>query len=127
MFTLFRAVVIIGLIFYFSPEHDPDRLERAARDGDRMAASTAGPRISEARDSLWDRLVGSFGQEVVRTAVNNRAEAVGLRLGDQAFLPPVGSSAKSAMVDSLRRDHEPTDGLSAGHSVRCIYRCEEAE
>jgi hypothetical protein len=124
MFTLFRAVVIIGLIFYFSPEHDPDR---PARDGDRMTASTAAPRISEARDSLWDRLVTSFGQEVVRTAVNNRAEAVGLRLGDQAFLPSAVSAAKSATVDSLRRDREPADGISPGQSVRCIYRCDEAE
>jgi hypothetical protein len=129
MFTLFRAVVIIGLIFYFSPERDPGQPERPARDGDRITASV-GRGISEARDtsnSLRDRILGSLGQEVIRTAVNNKAEVAGLRLGDQVFGHSSGPSSKSAMVESLRRDREPTDGGSTGQSVRCIYRCDEAE
>jgi hypothetical protein len=126
MFTLIRAVVIIGLIFYLSPERGLDRPERPARDGDRLTALTAGPRTSEAGDtseSLWDRLVGNFGQEVVQAAVNNKAEAI----GDQVFGPSGESSAKSAMADSLRLDRELTDGTSPGQSVRCIYRCDGAE
>jgi hypothetical protein len=105
MFSLIRGLIIVGVIFYFSPARDTGEPEQQAAGGRMPVAAVSPPssRGSNPEESLWDRIVGSFTEEVVRTAVNGKAHEAGLRL-----------------TEAAGRD-------SPGQSVRCIYRCDGAE
>jgi hypothetical protein len=127
MFTLLRSVVIIGLIFYFSPAREAGQPQSSEGDGKPAQAAPAG-----AEDGAWNRLVGTLKEEVVRTAVNDKALSdkalsAGLRMSENAAralaAPPKAAPAdKPRPVDpdwSSRAAHDP--------SVRCVYRCDGAE
>ena len=129
MFSLIRGVIIIGLIFYFSPERDLGEPEQQARGGERAPTSTASPPISEdgkSQDGLWNRIIGSLTEEVVRTAVNDKAQEAGLRL-KEASLSLSQPAPKSASMETARSDRDTAGRASPGQSIRCIYRCDGAE
>ncbi len=126
MFTLFRSVVIIGLIFYFSPAREGGEAQQAGEDRQPPPAPHA---PADAQDGSWNRLVGSVKEEVVRTAVNDKALSdkalgAGLRMSENAarslVAPAKPASPRTADPDwALRAAHDP--------SVRCVYRCDGTE
>jgi hypothetical protein len=120
MFSLIRGVIIVAVIFYFSPERDLGEPEQKARGGERPPTATAPPALVEdgnIHDSLWNRIVGSLTEEVVRTTVNSKAQEAGLRLKETAWLPE--ASPKSVAAEAARS--------SPSSSVRCVYRCDGTE
>jgi hypothetical protein len=128
MFSLIRGIIIVGLIFYFSPERDISEPEWQRR-GERAPDATAPPALVEdgnTQDGLWNRIVGSLAEEAVRTTVNGKAQEAGLRLKEASLsLEP---SAKSASADAVRSADRDAEGqASPGQSVRCVYRCDGAE
>jgi hypothetical protein len=119
MFSLIRGVIIVGLIFYFSPERDRGEPDQKPRGGEPPAAALPPP-VTEnghAQDDLWNRLVGSFAREAVRSTVTGKAQESGLRLKEAALLPAASPKVASAEADQS----------SPGQSVRCIYRCDGTE
>ena len=128
MFSLIRGIIIVGLIFYFSPTRDMGEPEHPAR-GERMS-TTVSPPASDGRiaqDVLWSRIVGGLTEEVVRTAVNEKVQDTGQGL-KEASLALQESSSKSASTKIVRSsDREAAGRVSPGESVRCIYRCDGAE
>jgi hypothetical protein len=126
MFTLIRGVIIIGLIFYLSPVRHTGDLEGHPPDGERTRtppASSRSPELAKAEDGLWDRIVASFAEEAVRTAVTGKAQDTGLRLKDHAPWPLSELSSKPASTGTLRSAERDSPGLS----VRCVYRCDGTE
>ena len=119
MFSLIRGVIIVAVIFYFSPERDLGEPEQKARGGERPPTATAPPALVEdgrTHESLWNRIVSSLTEEVVRTTVNSKAQEAGLRLKETTWLPE--PSPKSA-AEAARS--------TPGASVRCVYRCDGTE
>jgi len=125
MFSLIRGVIIIGLIFYFSPERDRDEPEQQAR-GEPNSTATLSPPAAEdggAQGGLWSRIVASLTEEAVRTTVNGKAQETGQRLKEAAL-------SLQAPSPKLSREAQSSEGAgraSPGQSVRCIYRCDGAE
>jgi hypothetical protein len=120
MFSLIRGVIIVAVIFYFSPERDLSEPDQKARGGEAPPTATALPALVEdgnTHDGLWSRLVGSLTEEVVRTTVNGKAQEAGLRLKETAWLPE--ASSRSTAAEAARS--------SPGQSVRCVYRCDGTE
>jgi hypothetical protein len=120
MFSLIRGVIIVAVIFYFSPERDLSEPEQKARGAEGPATAAAPPAVVEdgnAHDGLWNGIVGSLAEEVVRATVNNKAQEGGSRLKEAAWLPEL--SPKSAAAEAARS--------SPGQSVRCVYRCDGSE
>ena len=120
MFSLIRGVIIVAVIFYFSPERDLSEPEQKARGGEGPPTATMPPALVEdgnSQDGLWNRIVGSVTEEVVRTTVNSKAQEAGLRFKETAWLPE--TSPKSAAAEAGR--------ISPGQSVRCVYRCDGTE
>jgi hypothetical protein len=129
MFTLLRSVVVVGLIFYFSPvretgqpQHKPDEDERRPALTEASGASAPGA----PEDGPLNRLADSLKEEVVRTAVNEKTLAAGLRLGaaralmDQPSKPtPTEKPRSPAQELALRASIDPL--------VRCVYRCDGSE
>src|SRR3712207_6151953 len=69
MFTLLRSVVIVGLIFYFSPTRENGYLQQKPSGEGRRPAPADAPRPSaslEIQDGALNRFVGSLKEEVVR-------------------------------------------------------------
>ena len=130
MFSLIRGVIIIGLIFYFSPERDMGESEPHAYGGERTPAPTALPPMSDdskSQNGLWNRIVGSLAEEVIRTAVEERVQDTGRGL-KEASLALQESSPKSASTKTVRSsDRDAAGRVSPGESVRCVYRCDGAE
>jgi hypothetical protein len=119
MFSLIRGVIIVAVIFYFSPERDLSEPEQKAR-GEGPPTATLPPALVEdgnSHDGFWNRIVGSVTEEVVRTTVNSKAQEAGLRFKETAWLPE--TSPKSVAAEAA-----PT---SPGQSVRCVYRCDDTE
>jgi hypothetical protein len=129
MFTLLRSVVIIGLIFYFSPAREAGQPQTSGEDG---KPAQAPPAPAGAEDGAWNRLVGTLQEEVVRTAVNDKtladkALSAGLRMSENAARA-LAAPSKAAPADKLR-PADPDWSSRAAHdpSVRCVYRCDGAE
>src|SRR4051812_24357039 len=79
MFTLIRAVIIISLIFYFSPARQPSGSEDVAASGEGTAAPTASSPAatgSTSQGSFWSKIVGGLTEQVVRTTINDKAETL---------------------------------------------------
>ena len=129
MFTLLRSVVIVGLIFYFSPARETGQSQYNQGDDERRSASSEASASSAPggpEDGPLNRLADSLKEEVVRTAVNEKTLAAGLRLGaaralmDQPSKPaPTEKPRSSAQELALRASIDP--------SVRCVYRCDGSE
>jgi hypothetical protein len=130
MFTLIRGVIIIGLIFYLSPVRHTGAPERQPPDGERTPVpptSSRSPEVAKTEDGLWNRMVGSFAEEAVRTAVTSKAQDAGLRLKDHAPWALSDLSTKPASTGTLRSPDRDAERASPGVSVRCVYRCDGAE
>jgi hypothetical protein len=126
MFSMIRGVIIIGLIFYFSPERDIGEPEQA-RGGEQTPTPTLSPPVAEdTQTGLWSRIVASLTEEAVRTTVTGKAQEAGLRLKEASLsLEP---SQKSASAETARSaDRDAAGRASPGQSVRCVYRCDGAE
>jgi hypothetical protein len=127
MFTLLRSVVIVGLIFYFSPTRENGYLQQKPSGEERRPAPADAPRPSlEIQDGALNRFVGSLKEEVVRAAVNEKTLTAGLRataaqaLMEASFKPEATEKARSSDQDTaLRGGIDP--------SVRCVYRCDGSE
>jgi hypothetical protein len=129
MFTLLRSVVIVGLIFYFSPTRENGYLQHKSSGEERRPAPADAPRPSaslEIQDGALNRFVGSLKEEVVRAAVNEKTLTAGLRataaqaLMEASVKPEATEKARSSDQDTaLRGGIDP--------SVRCVYRCDGSE
>jgi hypothetical protein len=129
MFTLIRSVIIIGLIFYFSPARHQTAPGQPSSGGPapNPAVSSNASEAAQAQDDLWDMIVGSIAQEAVRTAVEEKVQGAGLRLKEQAS-SLAESVAKPAPVSTSRAPDPSAAGqATGGSSVRCIYRCDGTE
>ena len=112
MFTLLRSVAVIGLIFYFSPARQAGQPQR---EEDRNPAQAL-PAV-EAEDGAWNRLVGTLKEEVVRTAVNDKA------LSDKALSAGLRESAARALGAVHRRIHlQFRAARRVGRSARVTHR-----
>lgn len=131
MFTLLRGVIIVGLIFHFSPARDPGRSAAHSGEERRKPASTDAPRPYDSDDAqagAWSGLVGSLGQQIVRTTANDQALSIGLRLRDNGAQTISEASRKAAAsVRSQSYDGQPALRGSQDPSLRCVYRCDGAE
>ena len=129
MFTLFRCVTLIGLIFYFSPARDLGGHEHHNRSQERRPAAVAHPPApGEALEGLWSRLVGSVKEEVVATVVDETATAAGARLKSGAARLMAEGPAVPAPPERPRSSGEDwTLRASNDPSVRCVYRCDGTE
>ncbi len=131
MFTLFRSVAIIGLIFYFSPARETGQPQHQTEEERKPAAAPAlGP--AEAQDGPWNRLVGNFKEEVVRTAVNDKAISdkaisAGVRMSENAARSLVVPAKPAPRSDARLTTPEWALRAAEDPSVRCIYRCNETE
>jgi hypothetical protein len=125
MFTLLRGVLIIGVIFYFSPERQA--LTRSEGDpvDDEIANRVPLAVEGKAAESTWKKMAVVVTEEAVRNAVQDRAEAAGLRLKDHAWSARDGSQ-KALPSKGAARSQEADLKLS-GPGVRCVYRCDGAE
>jgi hypothetical protein len=126
MFTLLRSVLIIGVIFYLSPE-------RQAQTGSPEGATVddeVGKRVPLALDAktaeaTWKKMAVVVTEEAVRHAVQDRADAAGLRLKDHAW-SVLDRTQKAIPAKDGARSQE-TDLKVSGQAVRCVYRCDGAE
>lgn len=134
MFTFFRSVVIIGLIFYFSPERDRKELKQhpVPRGQDAESAETARAQDETTANEVLTSVVGSLAQEVARaaakdlgrTVVKDKAQEAGLRLKEQvAWSEP---SPRSAMP-LISAEREAAARANSNASIRCVYRCDGKE
>jgi hypothetical protein len=124
MFSMIRGVIIIGLIFYFSPERDIGEPEQAR--GGEQTPTLSPPVAEDTQTGLWSRIVASLTEEAVRTTVTGKAQEAGLRLKEASLsLEPSQKSAPAEAVGSADRD--AAGRASPGQSVRCVYRCDGAE
>ena len=129
MFTLIRGVVIVGLIFYFSPVRDRGEPEPQGGSGERELASGVSLRSAQAglaQQGLWSWISGSFAEEAVRTAVTDKAQEAGLRLKDRvaSLSEP---SLKGTLPATLPPERNAPSQSISGASVRCVYRCDGTE
>jgi hypothetical protein len=128
MFTLLRGVLIIGVLFYFSPE----RQARTGSPDGGMAGEEPGKRPpvlldGKAAEATWKKMAVAVTEEAVRAAVQDKAEAAGLRLRDHAPWAALDGAHKAA---SARDGARPQDGdpkSIAGQAIRCVYRCDGTE
>ena len=130
MFTLIRGVIIVGLIVYFSPMRDGGQPEQKTGRGEREpAAATAAPATQAglAQQGLWGWIPGSLAEDVVRTAVTDKAQEAGLRLKDHVARSLPERSPKAVAVATLPPERDATGRGSPSASVRCVYRCDGAE
>jgi len=136
MFTVLRSVVIIGLIFYFSPARETGQREPGE---DRKPRQTPPPSaVAEAQESAWNRLVGGLKDEAVRTVVNDKALSdkafsAGVRMSENAarslLAQPKAALAEKAAPAEKPRLAEADGAARAAQdpSVRCVYRCDGSE
>ena len=137
MFSLIRGVIIVGLIFYFSPVRDPSGPEHQGPGAEQAATSSSVPGGASfgsdaqegAQEGAWSRIVASLKEEVVRTAIHDKAQGLGLRPGDEASWPLARPNPKSASADTVRSPDRDAAAARANpsQSVRCVYRCDGAE
>lgn len=130
MFTLIRGVIIVGLIFYFSPVRDRGEPGQQTGRGEREPASAAAAPATQAglaQQGLWGWIPGSLAEDVVRTAVTDKAQEAGLRLKDQVARSLPERSPKAVSVATLPPERDLALRGSPSASVRCIYRCDGAE
>ena len=125
MFTLLRSVLIIGVIFYFSPERHAQTGSEGDAVGDGIAKRVPLAVDGKAAEPTWKKMAVVVTEEAVRNAVQDRAEAAGLRLKDHAWSALDGSQ-KAVSAKAAARDQEADLKLS-GPGVRCVYRCDGAE
>lgn len=125
MFTLLRCVIIVGLIFYFSPEREAG-LPWSGEEERRAADTPQDVAKDEVQEGTWERLVGSVKEDALRTAAQGKALSAGLRLKDDATrlladAQPRASerSRSSDQAWALRATQDPPR--------RCVYRCDGAE
>ena len=129
MFSLIRSVIIIGLIFYFSPARELREAQHHTPEEERALPSPQGRLASAAsnlEDGLWGRIAGNLGRDAVRSAVNDRVQAAGPSLRDDTPWSQSSLSARPASATPSR----PFDRAAAeqdNKSRRCIYRCGAAE
>ncbi len=131
MFTLLRSVAIIGLIFYLSPARETDQSQRHTGE-ERKPAQAPAPLPAEDPDSAWNRLVGNLKEEVVRTAVNDKALtdkalSAGLRVSENAARSLVAPSKPTPPERPRLADPGWTLRPAEDPSVRCVYRCDGSE
>jgi hypothetical protein len=130
MFSLIRGVIVIGLIFYFSPERDRSEPEQQALGDERGRTATISPPLpkdANRSDGLWSRIVGSLTGEVVRTAVDGKAQEAALRLKEASWALPEAPSKRASAAIPHSADNDAEGRTSPGQSVRCVYRCDGAE
>jgi len=138
MFTVLRSVVIIGLIFYFSPARETGQPQREPGEDRKPGQTPPSTAVAEAQESAWNRLVGGLKDDAVRTVVNDKA------LSDKAFSAGVRMSEnaarsllaqpKAALAEKVAPAEKPrlaeADGAARAAqdpSVRCVYRCDGSE
>jgi hypothetical protein len=122
MFTFLRGVMIVAVIFYFSPA-------RVAQNTDGSQPPSLQPGTSvvlqEAKSGafvrFWSRLVDSFVDEAVQEVVDDTTGALGLA-GDAD--PSLAADAPWTAAASLQHRSPQED---AGQPVRCVYRCDGVE
>jgi hypothetical protein len=132
MFTVLRSVVIIGLIFYFSPVRETGQPQGEPGEDRKPAQTPPSPVVAEAQDGAWNRLVGGLKDEAVRTVVNDKALtdkafSAGMRISETAarslLTPPKPAAAEKPRIAetdwAARAAQDP--------SVRCVYRCDGSE
>jgi hypothetical protein len=127
MFSLIRGAIVIALIFYFSPARNPDGPEHQGAERAQGSADPSPASKAEQAEALWDRIASSLAEEVVRTTINEKAHAVGLRIPDHGSSALREPSAKTASAATARTSKREPDPPSPGQSVRCVYRCDETE
>jgi hypothetical protein len=128
MFTILRSVLIIGVIFYFSPERQPQPgPAEGATAGAELARQLPATIDGKAAEPPWKKMAVAVTEEAVRAAVQDKAEAAGFR-----FREHTPRSAPEGMLKALAAKDEPRPqevdpkGLS-GPGVRCVYRCDGTE
>jgi hypothetical protein len=127
MFTLLRGVLIIGVIFYFSPERQVHN--RPASDGG-PASEDLGRDLpssvdGKAAETTWKKMAVAVTEEAVRTAVQDKAEAAGFRLKEHtARLASEGVQKTLAARDGARLQEVDPKGAPG---IRCVYRCDGTE
>ena len=129
MFTLFRCVAVIGLIFYLSPARDLGEHQRPNGSQEHRRGAAAHPSTpGEALQGWWSQLVGTVKDEAVATVVDETAASAGARLRSGATRllaegPAIPAPPERPRLPSeewtLRPSHDP--------SVRCVYRCDGSE
>jgi hypothetical protein len=133
MFTVLRGVLVIGVIFYLSPARHP-RSDGSSGSGTgtvadeiRKGMSIAEGKVADgkAADGAWKRLAVAVTEEAVRSAVQEKAHAAGLRLKDNAQWSVLDSTQKAPAKDGARQDPDPK--APPGQSVRCVYHCDSTE
>ena len=129
MFTIARAILIIGLIFYFSPA----RHEGSDAAGGSQANAPAnalkeavGPAETKAAEGPWKRLAAVVTEEAVRTVVSEKAQAAGLRLKDDTQWSVV-EGAQKALASRNGAMAEDAEAKASAQGVRCAYRCDGTE
>jgi hypothetical protein len=128
MFSLIRGIIIIGLIFYFSPERNTGEPEEQAL-GEPSPIATLPPFTAEdgsAQSGVWSKIVTGLTEEAVRTTVSGKAEETGQRL-KEAALSLQAPSPKLPSAETQSSDRAGAGQASPGQSVRCIYRCDGTE
>ena len=129
MFTVARAILIIGLIFYFSPA----RHEGSDAAGGSQANAPANalkeafaPTETKAAEGPWKRLAAVVTEEAVRTVVSEKAQAAGLHLKDDAQRSAL-EAAQKALAARNGATAEDAEAKASAQGVRCVYRCDGTE
>jgi hypothetical protein len=127
MFTILRSVLIIGVIFYFSPERQAGTGSADGGTGGDERNQDLPVAIDGKAEATWRRMAVAVTEEAVRTAVQDKVEAAGFRLKE--YTPrssPEGMTKSLAAKDGPRpREAEPKALLGPG--IRCVYRCDGTE
>lgn len=129
MFTLLRSVLIIGVIFYFSPERRQAQTGPAegGTAGDELGKGLPASIDGKAAEAPWKKMAVAVTEEAVRTAVQDKVESAGFRLKEYASRSaPEGMSKTLAAKDGPRAQEAELKGLS-GPGIRCVYRCDGTE
>jgi hypothetical protein len=130
MFSLIRGLVIIGLIFYFSPARDIGDIEPSPAAAKPHPASTESQEAqgrSKLLDGLLSRLAGGVTEDVVRTAAYDKAQSAALRLRDSTSWSLPDSTPKTTSDGRRSATSEAALRTSAAQGVRCVYRCDASE
>ena len=126
MFTLLRGVLIIGVIFYFSPERQGQTgSPEGGAAGDELDKHLPLPMDGKAAEAAWKKMAVAVTEEAVRSAVQDKTEAVGLRLKDHAPWAALESTQRALSAKDGARPQD-ADKLS-GAGIRCVYRCDGTE
>ena len=131
MFTLVRSVIIIGIIFYFSPVRDRKESAKPVSGGHGATLAEASQGEGEAANEILTSVVGGITQEVARAAVNDfartaikdKTKEAGLRLKEHVAWSEPTQRPPVTAPSTTNRDM----ANKASHSVRCVYRCDGTE